>query len=1016
MTNQQRLKQQLRLGGGLLAISLALIAQPTFAQTTTTTTDQDMIIVTGTRIASPDVTSSAPVQLVDEGAIDDAGVTNVQELLLENPVFGTPALSRTNSAFLTNGTGTATVDLRDLGSDRTLVLVNGRRVVSSLAGSATVDLNVIPTQFVERVDILTGGASSLYGSDAIAGVVNFIYKRDFEGLEATAQAGITEESDDERFQLNLTGGTSFADNAGHLMVHLGYSKENGLLSRERANTVFDDFDGFRVSGDPADFGTEVEPFLSSFAPAGTFFAGDYAFTYGPTGQLQPCATTNGTSCDSEVLDEDGNVVVPGIGTGTGPNGFNRQFYRTIAVPVERYLMAIAGDYEVFDDVNVFWEGTFNRTTSSREIEPFALSTDGSTGVYPGGGGMPVENYVTRDFDNDPTTPDTRQIVANPLVPGAILAAATDTDGDGLRDVGFSRRITEFGSRLGSTQRDFYRFVVGLDGQFADNRFRWDVSYNYGSVSENQISSGQVNVVNFRSALAAIPDFDDVDPTSDVICLDPQARAAGCVAANPFGEGNISQAAVDFIQAQGTYQTDITQQVIQGNISGFLFELPAGEVGVALGAEWRKESSSSDNDALTNQGLNGGNLLPDTAGEFDVYEGFAELRVPILADTPFFELLEVGGAVRVADYSTVGTVWSYNVTGTWMPVDDVRLRATYARSVRAPNVGELFSGLSQTFPSGLTDPCDGIGASGGGAVGDNCRADPGVAANIAANGSFELVQSDIQGISGFDGGNPDLGEETATSWTVGAVIQPRSIDALSDFTLTVDYYNIKVDDVIASFPRQFILDQCYSQGNPIFCPLVIRRPDATATNSAGSIEFINALSVNAATLETDGIDAVLSYATNPGFLSGDNLTARVAYTHVFANDYTPLDGADVDRAAGEIGNSKDRFTANLGYGTDAFRIAFTGTFIGPATEDDQFCSAFGLEDGCFRQGAEFYLDTQLQYNLSDFMQLYVGADNLLDNKAPNLLSGTTFNTTGTDTAADVYDVFGRRYYIGARMTF
>lgn len=213
---------QLRLGAGSLAVGVALASAPAFAQDNNTddaVTDAQQgqpIVVTGSRIASPTVESPAPLQIVDSQAIDDGGITNVQELLLENPVFGTPALSRTNSAFLTSGTGVATIDLRDLGSNRTLTLIDGRRVVASLAGSSTVDLNVIPVQFIERVDILTGGASSLYGSDAVAGVVNFVYKKDFEGIEANAQYGITEEGDDARYQANITIGTNVADGDGNL--------------------------------------------------------------------------------------------------------------------------------------------------------------------------------------------------------------------------------------------------------------------------------------------------------------------------------------------------------------------------------------------------------------------------------------------------------------------------------------------------------------------------------------------------------------------------------------------------------------------------------------------------------------------------------------------------------------------------------------------------------------------------------------------------------------------------------
>ena len=974
-----------------MVLGIAMVSTPAFAQEAGASDEQpsDMIVVTGSRIASATVDSPAPLQIMTDEFIDDAGVTNIQEILLENPVFGTPGLSRTNSAFLTSGTGVATVDLRDLGSDRTLVLINGRRVVSSLAGSATVDLNVIPTQFVERVDILTGGASSLYGSDAIAGVVNFVYKSNFEGIEANAQYGLTEEGDDARYQMNVTAGTNFSNGDGNIMVHFGYSNEEGLLSNQRKNTRVDGIDSIFLGGD---YGTETEPFLSSFPPQGRFLVGDKTFTYDPNGQLQDCFTTNGPTCDAT------------IGSGSGPNGFNRQQFRTLAVPVQRYLFAAAGEYALSDDINFFFEGTFNKTSSSRIIEPFPLESGGPIGIFPTDGGFNIENYM----------PGTNTIVANPFVPTEILANANDTNGDGLRDIGFARRLAEFGPRSGRTERDFYRFVVGLDGALFDDRFRWDVSYNYGEVNENQVSSGQVNVVNFRDALAVMQDVNDVNGnglTNDVVCIDPEARANGCMAANIFGAGSLSPDAVNYIQAQGTYQTGLTQQVVQGNISGSLIDLPAGPLGIALGVEYRKESSFSDNDALTNQGLNAGNVLPDTSGSFDVKEAFAELRVPILADTPFFQLLEVGGAVRISDYSTVGSVVSYNATGTWQPVDDLRIRGTYARAVRAPNIGELYAGLSQTFPSGLTDPCVGIGATGGGATGDNCRADPGVAANIAANGTFTLNQGDIQGISGFNGGNPNLFEETADSWTVGAVIAPRSIPALGNLTITADYYNIEITDVISGFPRQFSLQQCYDEGNPTFCDLIVRRPTATAVNSAGSIDLINALQVNAAVLKTSGVDVTASWSTPLGLTNGDRLALRGAYTHVIKNDFFSLPDADADPSAGEIGTAKDRFTANATYSTNDFKIGFTGTFIGKSYEDDQF-------DGpkAYSVPAYFLLDMNTSFYVTDQFEFYFGVDNLLDKSAPNIFGSTPFNVTGSDTAADVYDIFGRRYYSGVRMRF
>lgn len=972
-------------------------------------TETETIIVTGSRIARPDLDAPSPVQVIGAPQIAQSGATNIQELLLENPAIGTPALSRTNSAFLTSGTGVATVDLRDLGSDRTLVLINGRRVVAGLPGTATVDLNVIPTQFLERVDILTGGASSIYGSDAVAGVVNFIYKENFEGILVNGQYGLTSRGDDPRYQASVTLGDNLGDR-GNFMVHVGYSKEEGLKSSERSNTRLDDIDEFaQFTGDPADFGNSISPFLSGFAPQGRFTAGSYLdangvprarnFTYDAGGNLIPCFSANGGVCATDPSN-------PLNGTQIGPNGFNRQAFRTIAVPVERYLFAARGKYEVVDGVSAVVEGTYANTSSSREIEPFGL---GSEDIYPATGGLvPIETLVNG------------VAVLNPLVPGAIAAAAEDEDGDGLRDISFARRLNEFGSRSGSTSRDFFRFVVGLEGEFgADDRFRWDLSYVYGRTSESQRSTGQVNVLNFANALSAVPDVDDVNnngSTTDVVCASANARAQGCVPINIFGAGSISQEAVQYVQAPQSFDTLIQQSVVNGNISGDIVELPAGPLALAIGFEHRRERSRETNDALTNAGLNAGNAIPDTEGRFDVTELYGEVRIPILSERPFFHELSVQASGRISDYSTVGNVSSYAGGVEWAPIPDIRLRGTYARAVRAPNIGELFTGPSQTFPSGLQDPCTGVGPTGGGALGDACRAAPGVAANIAANGVFTLNQGDVQGISGFNSGNPDLNEETSESWTAGAVIQPRSIEWLSRFTLTVDYFNISIKDAIVAPPRQFILDQCYNGGDQSFCQLITRRAGPTATNSAGSLEFIDAPLVNGGRLKVEGLDVNAAFRQPVGWGEDGSILARVAYTHYFDGYVIPVPGADKDPFVGEIGSAADRFTANLGYSSRAFDLVFTGTYIGKSSEDDQFLAAYDLEPGDISVPAQFYLDMQVAYRTGDTFEFYAGVDNLLDNTAPNILSGTTFNTTGTDTAADVYDPFGRRFYVGARLSF
>lgn len=968
---------------------------PTDSPATTPAEESQDIVVTGSRIVSPNITSLSPVQVVGETEIDQSGAINVQQVLLENPAFGTPGLARTNSAFLTSGAGVATVDLRDLGSDRTLVLINGRRVVAGLPGSATVDLNVIPTQFVERIDVLTGGASSLYGSDAIAGVVNFIYKRNFEGLLVEGQYGNTQKWDAPTYQISLTGGGNFADDRGNVMVHLGYTKEGALFSRERKNTQVDDISLFQFTGNRADYTTPVEPFFSSFVPGGRFTAGSTVFGFDPqTNELFPCFATNSTPACTGVNG----------GTATGPFGFNRQAFRTLAVPVTRYVLATRGTFDIADNIGAYVEGTYVKTRSSREIEPFALDSDD---IIPGGV-IPIETLVNG-------VP-----VLNPLVPTAIANAATDRNGDGTRDILFARRLSEVGSRSSESTRDFFRAVVGLEGKLLDDKLSWDVSYNYGETTESQTSNGQVNVLNFRNALAAVPDTGDVDGdgnTTEAICADPVARTQGCVPINIFGAGSISPEALQYVNAEGSYNTRIRQQVLSGSLSGTVVELPAGPLGFAIGGEYRKESSSEDLDALTNAGLNAGNALPDTEGSFNVKEAFAEVNVPILRDQPFAYELNLRAAGRISDYSTVGNVKTYSLGADYSPISAVRFRGTYAKATRAPNVGELFTGPSQTFPSGLSDPCEGIGATGGGSLGDRCRADPGVAANIAANGVFTLTQADRQGISGFNTGNPDLGAERSRSITAGVVINPRSIPALRNFVFSADYYNIKVKDSIVSLPRQFTLNQCFQQGVQSFCDLITRRAGPSGSSSAGSLEFIDSPLVNGGALKVEGIDFVATYRVGlGGLLPGWNANARLAYTRILDAYSIPSPGAEKDPFKGEIGTARDRANGTVGVSNDLFGLSLTGTFIGRSSEDDQFLAQFGIDPKGINIPRQFYLDAQAKFTPTKNYEIFAGVDNLTNNKAPAILSGSPFNITGSDTAADVYDIFGRRFYAGARLRF
>jgi iron complex outermembrane receptor protein len=963
----------------------AAMAQDQSGEADTGEQNLQEVVVTGSRIVSPNLDSPSPVQTITSEQIEGTGTVNVQDILLKNPTMGTPTISRTNSAFQTASSGVATVDLRNLGVERTLTLIDGRRFVSGLPGSAAVDYNTIPTQFIERVDVLTGGASAVYGSDAVAGVVNIILKKNFEGIAFDGQYGASAENDNQETQVGLTFGTSTDDDRGNIMAHVGYTKQGGVYSRDRSRSAIDQVStGAGVTGDPAELFDITRPFYSSFAPQGRFFTGGGApggITYDASGNVIPW-DTNGTT--------------------TAATGFNRSAFRTIAVPVERYLFAGRGSFNFTENHAAFFEGTYASTNASSNIEPFGL---GAEDIYPATGGqVPVE------FDVNGT------LVRNPIVPDAVFSTATDDDGDGLRDFYFTKRLSGFGPRTSDARRDTFRVVGGLEGSFANDNWRYETFYAFGQTKEAQTSSGQVNVLNFRNALEAIADVDDVDNDGDVaeaICRDPNARLQGCVPVNVFGYDSFTPAAVDYIEAPGSLATFTSQRLIGANLTGSLFEMPAGPLAVAVGVEYREETSESEFDPLTQAGLNAGNAIPPTRGEFDVREAYLEASVPILSEVPFADQLTLRAAVRASDYSTVGNTLSWNGGFEWSPIPSLRFRVIRALSTRAPNIGELFSPPSQTFPTGVQDPCVGVTATSADPTSIACRGAPGVAANIAANGAFELTQADFQGISGFDRGNPNLEEEEGNSWTVGAVIQPKDIPVLEDFDFSVDYFRIDIENAITLRDRNFILSQCYGGGDASLCQFVTRRPNPIGPNNAGSIEFLDADITNTGGEFAEGVDLTMGYTRA---LGAGNFAARLSYTHVLDHYQIPLDGGDRDYLANEVGDSEDRAYLTLQYSQGKFGATLQTTYLSEADLDDQFLAAFDLPRGSVGIPSATYVDAQVTFSPTDQYEVFVGANNLLDEDPPLLISGLPGNVTGTETDAGTYDAIGRRWYAGVRVRF
>lgn len=662
------------------ALLAGLAAMPAMAQEPEDRASDEEVVVTGSRIARPDITANVPIAVVGEDAIAQSGVTNVQDLLNELPQLGI-ASTRQNSNFAASGNGISTLSLRNLGPNRTLVLINGRRAVAGTAGSSAVDVNNIAPDLVERVEIITGGASAVYGSGAIAGVVNFIMKDEFEGLKINLQTGITEKGDAPRHIGSITGGTRWgADDRGRALFSFSYEDDRGLRSRERELSAED---RFLATRGPAAY--------SSFAPQGRF----------------DLVTRAGTSAGIFTFDRANNVV-NGFPTGYG---YNRNNDSGLSVPLERYLATFNLEYDVTDSIEAFVETTYAKTTSRNWWSPYSIDS------------FQAYRNLT---DGIPIT--------NAFIPASIQAriAAANGDANPANDIvaiTFRSRAVDIYSRENTGDRETWRVAAGFKGEFGGG-WRWDASYVYGKL-DDLTTADDINYLNYQRALDAI-----VDPVSGrIVCRSADARADGCVPINMFGWGNIDPAAAAYVTRDSErYNRVINEQhVVAANLSGSVPGLAAGDIGLAFGVEYRDERSSSDWDERTNLGLNSSSQQPDIQGGYDVIEVYAETEVPILADLPGAHYLGFTGAVRYSDYSTVGGVFAWNAGLEYEPVEDLRLRAVYARANRAPTISELYAPQGFANISGLSDPCDGVTATSTRELDAACRAIPSVAQAIATFG-------------------------------------------------------------------------------------------------------------------------------------------------------------------------------------------------------------------------------------------------------------------------------------------
>ncbi|MGY2733522.1 TonB-dependent receptor plug domain-containing protein [Sphingomonas sp. UYP23] len=946
------------------AIADAVSQEPSAPATTSDAVDKSQeIVVTGSRIARTGLTSSTPVSVISTQAIQNTGQGNIQDIVGELPSVGTPNLSRSSSNFLSSGNGSATLNLRNLGQSRTLALINGRRSVGVPGGSA-LDVNNVPTDMVDRIEVLTGGASATYGSDAVAGVVNFVLKEKFDGLRLRAQNTISDKGDAARQLVSVTGGQSFADDRGHVIANFTFDNDQGLRSANRGFSARDTTN-------------------SSYAAQGLFSVdGNFSGSNGKT----------------FTFDRSNNLKAY---QGAAVDGYNRNGDRYLAVPVQRLQGAALANFQFSDALKLYAEGEYSHVSSRSSLEPAPVANAGAG--------------AATNFDGSPLAGIP---ITNPFIPDAIRAAMITA---GTTALPFRRRSNDIFSRSNDDRRDYWRAVGGLKGDVG--AWHYDVSYEH-SEDKERTQTQNISAAAYGAALNSVRDGSGnivcADPAAraagcvpiNIFGFNTVTPAAAAFlqkypgASNP-ALGLVQGASLTYLDISKVQQDDVAL-----NVTGTLFRLPGGPATVAVGGEYRREASSDLLDPYTRAGVTTGNQIGNTVGSFDVKEEYVEAVFPILKDRPFVNFLQLEGAFRHADYSTSGSVNSYKFGGEYAPVPDLRFRAVYAQATRAPNIVDLYQNNSQTFYGSISDPCDQ-----GAGLGDRattlrtlpaaCSAIPGVSATVARNGSFTYTTAQLQGVDGLLGGNTKLQPETAHTLTAGVVFTPR---AIRGFSLTVDYYRINIENAIGTIDQNLSVQQCVATSNPVFCSSVVR-------NAAGFVTRVNTLSVNTGTAKVAGIDVQANYARHFG--TNDALTLNVYWNHLLKQQTVPYPGGDVQN---EVGQS-DTYPNGTRLGS-GFRDRVFGTATlqhGPVNLNYRldYMSGVSVDNSdptAQRIPAYLYHNVQLRFDIDQArrFQFFAGVNNMFDKKPP--VVSDAYNYPGTNTIASSYDLYGRMLYSGVDVKF
>ncbi len=936
------------------------------------------IVVTGSRILRANDTSPGPVATLSSQEAKFQGTTHVEDLLNSLPQVN----AGLNGAAL-GPTGTATVDLRGFGAFRTLVLMNGRRLNPGDPINPSADLNAIPAPLVKRVEVLTGGASSIYGSDAVAGVVNFIMDTDFKGFQVDAQYGVNQHDNRDRtlqqlardngitpasgnkfdggtVELSATYGTNFDQSRGHVTAYAGYRRTVGILGRAR--------DSSACPLNETSTGTAYECILDSNTMLGSFQANG-----GDILTLDP-ATGNSFRLYDNARD-----------------GYNVAPFQSLQRPDRRVDFGLFANYRLSKAAELYFEGQYSDDKTTAIYEPSSTAL----------------NSFNVNCDN-------------PLLSASQitdLCTAFGLAGTDLTSVTIGRRNVEGSPRLDAFRHRSLRLLLGMKGQI-DRALSYDVYVNYGIARSNELVSNDFSLTRLANALNVV----NVGGTPTCAAVVDHSDPA-CVPYNIFRVGGATPAALAYVSANGAQHGSASHVVLSGAITGNLGEygirspLANEGVGLAVGVEYRAESiANSPDPAFVNADLAVASPQLPVAGTYHVTEIFGELHVPLIQDRPGFDKLSLELSDRYAKYSLQGVANSYNVGLEWAPVKDIRFRSSLSQAIRAPNGHELFTATTIS-KFGVSDPCAGVAPAADAA---HC-ANSGVTAQqygtIVDTGNFNFLT----------GGNLNLRPEIANTLTAGVVITPSW---LPHFSFSVDYWRIKVKGYVGQYAPNATLTDCVNTGDPLFCSLVHR--DATGSLSIGNgptAGRVIATNLNTGSSAQSGIDLSGNYSLGLGaagrlvfnFGGSVALNSRLQIDPTQpAFDCTGLYGPTCTGEGPTSPIPRWRHQLRLTWkprGT--FDMSLNWRHIGAL--DSELGSPYPhLQGTVFPIDARIspydYFDLATSVDVLHGSSLRVGVNNIFDRNAPIVGANNNPQILGGNMVASIYDTLGRYIFVGITVKF